>query len=106
MSLQIDMISQINMVGRKKLINRLDFYSRMVHEKDKVYFDNLVVYFDNLYKTAIPDEKNTVRFRQNTLTTLDVINKYNKELNCKILQFTKKLIQYRLNAVKRKKQPN
>lgn len=99
MSLQIDMITQIDQVGRKKLINRLKFCARMVKPEDKVHFDTLVDYFDNLYKTSMPNEKGTKRIRQATETTLAVIRNYNNHLNCRILRFTESLLQYKLDSM-------
>lgn len=100
MSLQIDMITQIDQIGRKKLIDRLKFCAKMVKPEDKVYFDNLVDYFNKLYKSTMPDEKGSAKVKKATEATLLVIHNYNSHLNCRILGFTETLIQYKLDAMR------
>lgn len=100
MSLETEMIVQINTIGKEKLIDHLKCCAKAVSTRDQIYFEELADHISTLYDDPSIIKQKSNRFKKMSKATLQVLSKYSKTLQCNMLTFTKNLIEYELNAVK------
>ena len=101
MTLQELMIRKMDeFCGRKELISKINFYTKLAPEEDKTYLANMSMCFDSFYETTIDVESQAIEFRDISLETIVVIEKYIKSHNCDTMRFLKDLILFKLNYMK------
>lgn len=100
MTLQSKLMLKIDdFCGIEALVKFLEKFKSTVNEFDKVYFNNMIDYFSLFYEQEIPVEKHAVEFREATLKTVNVLEFYNKDKECKTITFLIDLITFKLEAV-------
>lgn len=102
MTLQDEMIQKIDAyVGIDKLVEFMDRFRLTVSETDKIYFNNMIDYFSLLYDQKVPVEQHAVQYKEASLKTIEVIEKYNNKNNkeTESLTFLSNLINFKLEAV-------
>ncbi|MEX0273279.1 MAG: hypothetical protein AB3N16_02765 [Flavobacteriaceae bacterium] len=66
---------------------------------EKVWFDNMVIYFNNLYLQEFDVESYALEYRDTSLKTIEFLRKFNKERNIAAVDFLIGLIEYKLEYV-------
>jgi len=100
MRLQQKMIIKIDESGGiENLVDFLNKFRLTVHESDKIYFNNMIDYFSLLYQQEVPVEQHAVEYKEASLKTIEVLNKYNEDGTLELLTFLNNLIVFKLEAV-------
>lgn len=85
--------------GIENLVDFLNKFRLTVHESDKIYFNNMIDYFSLLYQQEVPVEQHAVEYKEASLKTIEVLNKYNVDGKLELLTFLNNLIVFKLEAV-------
>lgn len=100
MTLQEQMITKINNhSGIKDLVVFLNKFRLTVNDEDKIYFNNMIDYFSLLFEQEVPVEQHAVEYKEASLKTIEVLEKYNKNGKTESLNFLSNLIRFKLEAV-------
>ncbi|MGB0892464.1 MAG: hypothetical protein ACPGUU_08940 [Flavobacteriaceae bacterium] len=100
MTLQEQMVTKIkNHKGIKELVDFLNKFRLTVSDADKIYFNNMIDYFSLLFEQEVPVEQHAVEYKEASLKTIEVIEKYNKNGKTETLSFLSNLIKFKLEAV-------
>ncbi|MDT7831967.1 hypothetical protein RQM59_06220 [Flavobacteriaceae bacterium S356] len=100
MTLQQKMMAKIDESGGiENLVDFLNKFRLTIHESDKIYFNNMIDYFSLLYQQEVPVEQHAVEYKEASLKTIEILNKYNKDDTLELLTFLNNLIVFKLEAV-------
>lgn len=86
-------------IGINKLVDFLNRFRMTVRDEDKIYFNNMIDYFSLLYEIEVPVEQHAVEYKEASLKTINVLEKYNTKNKNQKLEFLINLINFKLKAV-------
>lgn len=99
MTLQQKMMSRIDAHGGiKDLVEFLHKFRLTVEEEHRPYCNNMIDYFSLLYEQKVPVEQHAVEYKDASLKTIEVLQKYNTK-KIETLTFLIELISFKLEAV-------
>ena len=100
MKLQDILVQKIDeKYGIKEFSRLLNIKIEIAKPADKVYFHNILRYFNTLYLGTVDVENDTLKYKEVTEKTLNIINHYLKSYKCPFLGFVKDLIEFKLTYV-------
>jgi hypothetical protein len=100
MALQDKMIAKIDAYGGiEELVGFLNKFRLTVQDADRIYMNNMIDYFSLLYEQTVPVEQHAIEYKEASLKTIAVIEKYNQKHSSETLTFLSDLIKFKLEAV-------
>ena len=82
-----------------KLVKDLRTCKRLVPNSDKVYFENYIPYFANLFKSEVDVEGHTIEHWQYALDSVECMDRTAKNFNCHTSKFLSDWIRFKLDYV-------
>ena len=99
--LQKILIERINEhCGVKKLVVKLKRYKVGLPVREKMMFENLIQYNQNLYINYVPAEEDFIVYRNSCLKHLDMLDKHIKLTKCEYLNLVRGNIRIGMSTVK------
>jgi hypothetical protein len=98
MRLQQLMIQKIDEFGGiERLTNDMQKLREFTNEKK--YYDNMIIFFNNLFTQTIDAESFTIKYHQSSLDTIEFLEAFNETRNDCTNQFLIDLINYKSEFV-------
>jgi hypothetical protein len=83
--------------GIEKLTQEMERLRSFTDEKK--YFNNMIIYFNGLYNQIVNVEEHAVSYRQNSVDTIQFLEKFNTSRNEPTIKFLVDLINFKLEYV-------
>jgi hypothetical protein len=86
--LQNILISRIDQFcGIDKLTQKLNSYKINLRPRDRMMFESIIQYNNNLYFGFVPCENDFIIYKESSFNALDLLDRELKSNNCKYLSF-------------------